>query len=519
MLAVVGYGSVDELVAAAIPDSIQAFDTLNLPIASSEPQVLAELRGLAARNRRIASMIGLGYAETITPPVDPAQRVGEPRLVHRVHAVPAGDLPGPARSAAQLSDHDRRPHRAADGRMHRCSTKPPPQPKRWLWRGGRPRRPATRFVVDIDVHPQTLAVLRTRAVPLGIELVVADVADGLPEGELFGVLLQYPGSTGARPRPVCRDRAAHERRALVTVAADLLGAGAAACRPERSVPTSPSARPSDSACRSASAGHTPLSSPYGRGCERSLPGRLVGVSVDADGRPAYRLALQTREQHIRREKATSNICTAQVLLAVMASMYAVYHGPEGLRAIALRVHRYATLLAAGLRDSGVERRPRRVLRHRHARACPVVPPRSSPLLATTASTCDSSTTTSSVSAATRRRDAEHRASRVAAPSVWTARTSTSSTPTTDSALPDPLLRTDEYPDPPGVPQPPLRDRDAALPAAAIRQGRRARPLDDPARLLHDEAQRAPPRWSRSRWPEFADIHPFAPIEQAAATSS
>ena len=195
------------------------------------------------------------------------------------------------------------------------------------------------FVIDRDCHPQTIAVVETRAEPLGLPVVVADVAtDGLPDGDIFGVLLQYPASSGRivdwrgviarRPRARCAS----------SVATDLLGALPAALPRARWAPTSPSARRSASACRWASAARTPASCRCARDCSARCRDGLVGVSIDADGDRAYRLALQTREQHIRREKATSNICTAQVLLAVMASMYAVYHGPDGLTAIAEQVH-------------------------------------------------------------------------------------------------------------------------------------------------------------------------------------
>jgi glycine dehydrogenase len=213
------------------------------------------------------------------------------------------------------------------------------------------------FVVDVDVHPQTLDVLRTRAEPLGIELVVRDLAaEPLPDGPVGGVLVQYPGSSGAVREHAALVEQAHERGALVVVAADLLAL--TLLRP-------PGELGADVAVGSAQRFGVPLG--YGgphagylvvrSGLERQLPGRLVGVSVDADGAPAYRLALQTREQHIRREKATSNICTAQVLLAVMAAAYAVYHGPEGLATIALRAHRYAAILAAGLEECGIQVEP------------------------------------------------------------------------------------------------------------------------------------------------------------------
>ncbi|MGK5558327.1 aminomethyl-transferring glycine dehydrogenase, partial [Actinomadura kijaniata] len=209
------------------------------------------------------------------------------------------------------------------------------------------------FLVDADALPQTIEVVRTRAVPLGIEVVTADLSGGLPEGDFFGVLLQYPGASGAVRdlEPVAAQ--AHERGAQVVVAADLLAL--TLLRP-----------PGEFGADIVVGSSQRFGVPYGfggphagymavrEGIQRQLPGRLVGVSVDADGATAYRLALQTREQHIRREKATSNICTAQVLLAVMASMYAVYHGPEGLAAIAQRTHARAAELAAALRAGGVE---------------------------------------------------------------------------------------------------------------------------------------------------------------------
>jgi len=221
-----------------------------------------------------------------------------------------------------------------------------------LRRAGKSRSP--RFVVDADVLPQTRAVLVTRAEPLGIELVEADLAAGeLPDGEFFGVLAQLPGASGRVVDHTAMITAAHERGALVAVAADLL----ALC-----LLTPPGEQGADACLGTSQRFGVPMGfgGPHAgylavrQGLARQLPGRLVGVSVDADGAPAYRLALQTREQHIRREKATSNICTAQVLLAVVAAMYASYHGAEGLRTIAARVHRCASVLADGLRVGGVE---------------------------------------------------------------------------------------------------------------------------------------------------------------------
>jgi glycine dehydrogenase len=209
------------------------------------------------------------------------------------------------------------------------------------------------LIVDSDLLPQSLGVLRTRAEPLHIDVRVHDIEKGLPDEEFFGVVLQYPGASGCVRDLSSVVAAAHQRGAMVTVAADLLAL---------TLLVPPGELGADIAVGSTQRFGVPLG--YGGphagymavrgGLERSLPGRLVGVSIDRDGAAAYRLALQTREQHIRREKATSNICTAQVLLAVMASMYAVWHGPDGLRTIATRVHRLASVLAAGLRDGGID---------------------------------------------------------------------------------------------------------------------------------------------------------------------
>src|SRR6266545_3776413 len=209
------------------------------------------------------------------------------------------------------------------------------------------------FVVDVDCHPQTIEVVRTRAQPLGLEVVVADLEAGLPDAPLFGVLVQYPGSSGALRDDAGLVEAVHERGGLVAVAADPLAL--TLLRP-------PGEIGADVVIGSAQRFGVPLwfGGPHAgflavrKGLERQLPGRLVGVSIDVDSKPAYRLALQPREQHIRREKATSNICTAQSLPAIVASMYAIYHGPEGLATIARRAHRYAAILAGGLRAGGVE---------------------------------------------------------------------------------------------------------------------------------------------------------------------
>jgi glycine dehydrogenase len=352
MLEVLGIGSLEELMDAAVPGRIRSEDHLGLPPAATEQQAARELRELAARNVPREPMIGLGYSGTITPPVvrrnvleDPSwytaytpyqPEISQGRLEALLNfQTMVGDLTGLPTANASLLDEAT----AAAEAMT-------------LVRRGN-RKATGPFVVDANALPQTIAVLQTRARAMGIELVVADLADGLPEGELCGVLLQYPGSDGAvlDPRPVME--AVHERGGMAVVAADLLAL---------TLLEAPGSMGADVVVGSSQRFGVPLfyGGPHAgflavrAGLERHLPGRLVGVSVDSEGRPAYRLALQTREQHIRRDKATSNICTAQVLLAVVAAMYAVYHGPEGLRSIALRTHRYAAVLAAALRQHGRE---------------------------------------------------------------------------------------------------------------------------------------------------------------------
>ncbi len=355
MLAAVGFGSLEELMDAAVPEAIRTRADLDLPLPVGEEQVARELRDLAARNRALEPMLGLGYHGTATPAVirrnlleDPSWYTAytpyQPEISQgRLEALltfqtMVADLSGLPTANASLLDEGT----AAAEAMTLVQ---------------RARRGAAApFVVDADTLPQTLAVLRTRATAMGIDVVVADLAGGLPDlsGDgPSGVLLQYPGASGRILDPAALAEVTHERGGLLVVAADPLAL---------TVLEAPGALGADVVVGSAQRFGVPLfyGGPHAgfmavrAGLERQLPGRLVGVSVDAEGRPAYRLALQTREQHIRRDKATSNICTAQVLLAVTAAMYAAYHGPDGLRAIAERTHRYAALLAAVLADSGVE---------------------------------------------------------------------------------------------------------------------------------------------------------------------
>ncbi|MFL6157780.1 MAG: aminomethyl-transferring glycine dehydrogenase [Marmoricola sp.] len=350
MLKVVGFDSLESLREAAVPGRIRATDVLSLPTAASEAEAAAELVALAGRNVPGTALIGLGYHGTITPPVirrnvleDPSwytaytpyqPEISQGRLEALLNfQTMIGDLTGLPTANASLLDEGT----AAAEAMT-------------LVRRAAPKAEGP-FVIDADALPQTIEVVRTRAEAMSIEVVVADLSAGLPEGPVSGVLVQYPGASGAiiDPRPVIE--AAHERGALAVVAADLLAL---------TLIEAPGTLGADVVVGSSQRFGVPLfyGGPHAgymsvrAGLERHLPGRLVGVSVDASGRPAYRLSLQTREQHIRRDRATSNICTAQVLLAVTAAMYAVYHGPDGLRAIARQVHDLAGRAAASLTQAG-----------------------------------------------------------------------------------------------------------------------------------------------------------------------
>src|SRR6476661_1567758 len=350
MLATVGARSLTALIGETLPASIHQEAPLDLGRALSVTEALAHMGELAAQNEVFSSLIGQGYSGTILPaviqrnilenpawytaytPYQPEISQGRLEALFNFQTMIC-DLTGLDVANASLLDEATAAaeamalaERAAQGK-------------------------AKSFFVDSEVHPQTLAVLRTRAEPLGWKLIVGDPLSDLDKAEVLGALLQYPASSGAVRdlRPAIATLRA--KGALAIVAADLLALTLLA---------SPGELGADIAIGSAQRFGVPMG--YGGphaaymsvrdALKRSLPGRIVGLSVDSRGQPAYRLALQTREQHIRREKATSNICTAQVLLAVIASMYAVYHGPEGLTHIARSVHRRAAVLAQGLRKLG-----------------------------------------------------------------------------------------------------------------------------------------------------------------------
>ncbi|MGV8875953.1 MAG: aminomethyl-transferring glycine dehydrogenase [Rhodoglobus sp.] len=355
MLAAVGYDSLESLVEAAVPPSIHQRQVENstIPAPASERAALAELRALAGANKVRRSMIGLGYYDTITPAVikrnvfenpswytayTPYQpEISQGRLEALINfQTMVADLAGMTTTNASMLDEGTS---AVEGMLlaRRAS-----------------KVESNVFIVDADTFPQTKALLVNRAEAVGIELVERDLAaDGAADeiGECFGALIQYPGASGRVGDPSKVIAAVKAHGGLAVVAADLLSL---------TLLTSPGELGADVAVGTTQRFGVPMGfgGPHAgymsvrAGLERQLPGRLVGVSQDAAGNPAYRLSLQAREQHIRREKATSNICTAQVLLAVMASMYAVYHGPQGLKLIAQRIHHETAEFAARLRAGG-----------------------------------------------------------------------------------------------------------------------------------------------------------------------
>src|SRR6187549_3835687 len=350
MLNSVGANSLGELMSQTLPSAIRQKAPLDLGRAFSETEALAHMRELASQNQVFTSLIGQGYSGTILPaviqrnilenpawytaytPYQPEISQGRLEALFNFQTMIC-DLTGLDVANASLLDEGTAAAEAMALAERAAQSK------------------SKSFFVDGQVHPQTLAVLRTRAEPLGWSLIVGDPLTDLDKAEVFGGLLQYPGTSGAVRdlRPAIATL--HAKGALAVVAADLLALTLIA---------SPGELGADIAIGSAQRFGVPMG--YGGphaaymsvrdALKRSLPGRIVGLSVDSRGMPAYRLALQTREQHIRREKATSNICTAQVLLAVIASMYAVYHGPEGLTHIARTMHRRAAVLAVGLKMLG-----------------------------------------------------------------------------------------------------------------------------------------------------------------------
>ena len=349
MLSVLGCANLQELTAQVVPEAIAMTEDLAIVDGCTEAQALAELREIASHNKVFKSFIGQGYYGTITPNViqrnileNPAwytaytpyqPEISQGRLEALINfQTMISDLTGMEMSNSSMLDEGT----AAAEAMALCQRMS--------------KSKSSRFFVDSDCLPQTIEVIKTRAEPMGIEVEVADPADFA--GEAFGILLQYPGASGE-----VRDYRdiigkVQAQKGLAVMAADILSLV---------LLESPGSLGADVAIGTTQRFGVPLGfgGPHAgymatrEAYKRNLPGRLVGLSQDANGNPAYRLALQTREQHIRREKATSNICTAQVLLAVIAGMYAVYHGPEGLQRIAQRVHLLTSVLAEGLRLNGM----------------------------------------------------------------------------------------------------------------------------------------------------------------------
>lgn len=501
----VGFDSLDALMQAAVPSGIRSTSALNLPAAKSETDALATLRALSERNTPGVAMIGLGYHPAITPAVirrnvleDPSwytaytpyqPEISQGRLEALLNfQTVISDLTGLPTANSSLLDEGTAVAEAMT--LIRRATK------------GKDKLP---IIIDAGLLPQTLAVTHTRAEALGIELLEVDLSDGVPEVEAAGIIVAYPRTDGTivDPRPAIE--AAHASGGLAVVVADPLALVLLA---------SPGSLGADVVVGSSQRFGVPMfyGGPHAgfmavrAGLERHLPGRLVGVSVDSAGRPAYRLALQTREQHIRREKATSNICTAQVLLAVAASMYAVYHGPDGLRKIAADVNASASLLAAGLRAGGVQVADGDFF----DTVIATVPSAAEGVVAAARESgvhlrlVDEDHVGISTNESTTRQHLE---------AVWSA-FGVDGVDDAPASLPIDLLRTDEILTHPVFHEhrsetqmlrylKKLSDRDYALDRGMI-------PLGSCTMKLNATAEMEP-----ISWPGFADLHPFVPAEDAA----
>ncbi len=505
MVRKVGHDSLDALMAAAVPSGIRSASALGLPAALSETESLDVLRDLAARNNPGVAMIGLGYHPTITPGVirrnvleDPSwytaytpyqPEISQGRLEALLNfQTLIADLSGLPTANSSLLDEGTAVAEAMT--LIRRATK------------GKDELP---IIIDSGLLPQTLAVTGTRAEALGIELHEADLSAGIPDIEAAGTIIAYPRADGQIVDPIAAIEAAHANGGLAVVVADPLALV---------LLKSPGSLGADVVVGSSQRFGVPMfyGGPHAGfmavrdGLERHLPGRLVGVSIDSAGRPAYRLALQTREQHIRREKATSNICTAQVLLAVTASMYAVYHGPDGLREIAERVNASARTLATGLRAGGVK-----VAESGFFDTVVAEVPGSAAEIVGAARKSDIHL---------RLIDDDHvgistseSTTRAHLDAVWTA-FGVDSSNEAPASLPESLLRTDEILTHPVFHEhhsetqmlrylKKLSDRDYALDRGMI-------PLGSCTMKLNATSEMEP-----ISWPGFADLHPFVPAEDAA----
>jgi glycine dehydrogenase len=506
MLKVIGYHSLDEMIDATVPGSIRQKVPLTWGAAMTEREALDKLRETANKNKVLTSLLGQGYYGTITPPViqrnileNPAwytaytpyqPEISQGRLEALLnYQTMVTDLTGLDVANASLLDEAT----AAAEAMALCQRSA--------------KTKATGFFVDKDCHPQTIAVIQTRAEPLGWTVTVGDPFTDLDPTEVFGAIFQYPGTHGH-----VRDFSGliarlHQTGALAAVAADILAL---------LLLKSPGEMGADIAIGSTQRFGVPMG--YGGphaaymavkdAIKRSMPGRLVGVSVDARGNRAYRLSLQTREQHIRREKATSNICTAQVLLAVMASMYAVFHGPQGLKAIAQQVHQKTVILAKGLEKLGYTIEPETFFDTITVEVGHMQGLVMRAAVAEGVNLRKVGETKVGIALDERTRPAVLEA-------VWRAFGGSFKVEdfSADYRLPTDLLRTSEY-----LTHPifhmnraesemtryirRLSDRDLALDRAMI-------PLGSCTMKLNATAEMLP-----ITWPEFSDIHPFVPADQA-----
>ncbi|MCC6007039.1 MAG: aminomethyl-transferring glycine dehydrogenase [Rhodobacteraceae bacterium] len=505
MLATLGCASLEALIEETVPASLRQSEPLSgAPM--SERRMLAEMRAVAAKNRVLTSLIGQGYHGTVTPPAiqrnvleNPAwytaytpyqPEISQGRLEALLNfQTMVADLTGLDVANASLLDEATACAEAMTMARRVAKSK------------------ASAFFVDAECHPQNIAVIRTRAEPLGIDLVVGDPACDLDPGAVFGAIFQYPGTQGGLRDFSGTIEGLHAAGAVAVMACDLLAL---------TLMREPGAMGADIAVGAAQRFGVPMGfgGPHAAfiSCrdahKRALPGRLVGVSVDARGNPAYRLALQTREQHIRREKATSNVCTAQALLAVMASMYAVFHGPEGLRAIAQRIHLLTVRLAEGLEDAGFSLRHDAFfdtlsievgLRQKFYITAAVTEGLNLRRIGTTAigisldETCDAATVEAIWRAfgIVRRCDDAGAAPRIPGPLVR------------ESAyLTHPVFHMNRAESEMMRYMRRLSDRDLALDRAMI-------PLGSCTMKLNAAAEMMP-----ISWPEFSQLHPFAPTDQA-----
>jgi len=512
MLKVLGYDSIDALIDKLIPAGIRSNAPLAVGEARTEAQVLADIRAIADKNKVFKSFIGMGYYDTYTPTVilrnimeNPAwytaytpyqPEISQGRLEALLNfQTMVSDLTGMEIANASMLDEATSAAEAMTMCFRAC------------------KNGAKTFFVSKDCHPQTIDVVRTRARPLGIEVVVGDHRVDANNLSYFGMLLQYPASTGEVYDYAGTVQQAHSAGALVVVAADLLSL---------TMLEPPGEFGADVVVGSAQRFGVPLG--YGGphaaffatrdAFKRDMPGRLVGVSIDSKGQPAYRLAMQTREQHIRREKATSNICTAQALLAIMASMYAVYHGPQGLSLIAERVHRLTATLAEGLRKLDIDvptqaffdtitvrTGARTQAIHQAARSRGI-----------NLREIDNETVGISFDETTTRADVETLWTVFAAPGK-TVPAFAAVEPTVDAKIPSGLVRTSAYLGHPVFQthhsetemlryMRSLADKDLALDRAMI-------PLGSCTMKLNATTEMIPVTWK-----EFGGMHPFVPLDQA-----